>query len=343
MVSIKIKKGNTILITFGYESRELALACYKKILQKGAVAIPRCHLPGFGYSYYKYATDEILKRFPKIAMFEAKNIQGVIHLDTEYNTREMSNVDPKRMAMRRKASEKVSDYVVDKDNWVLCGYPTQAMAQEAEMSLEEYEDFFFHAVLQDWKKESKRQEVLQKILEKAEKVHIIGEGTDLKFSIKGKHAKKCDGTRNMPDGEVFTEPVKGSVHGKIHYTFPAIYGGREVEDIKLEFKNGKVVKASAKKNEKFLKEMLKMDAGASYIGEFGVGVNYGIQKYTKDILFDEKIGGTIHLALGRAYKETGGENKSALHWDMIKDLRKNGELWIDGKLIQKNGKFKIKF
>ena len=145
------------------------------------------------------------------------------------------------------------------------------------------------------------------------------------------------------NGEVFTEPVKNSVNGYIEYSFPAIKSGKEVDGIKLEFKNGKVVKATATKNEKFLKEMINMDKGASYIGEFGIGTNFGITKFVKQILFDEKIGGTIHLALGKAYEETGGENKSALHWDMIKDLRKGGQVIIDGKVIQKNGKFTFKF
>jgi len=183
---------------------------------------------------------------------------------------------------------------------------------------------------------------LKKILDKAKHVRITSPDTDLEFSIKDRKAIKCDGHRNIPDGEVFIAPVKKTVNGYISYSFPAIKSGKEVDGIKLKFKNGKVVKASATKNEKFLKEMINMDKGSCYIGEFGIGMNYGIKKFIKQILFDEKIGGTIHLALGMAYKEGGGKNESALHWDMIKDLRKKGELYIDGKLIQKNGKFTFK-
>lgn len=339
--SIKVNKGDVIVISFGVDAAGLALECFKLVLQKGAKPLAKPYLPRFGHAYYKHAPDEVLQAFPKIAMFEAENVQGHIQIDVDYNTREMSNIDPKKMTMRRKSSEKVSNFIVNQDNWILCGYPTSAMAQEAEMSLEEYEAFFFDAVLADWEAASKKQNVLEKVMNEGKEVHITGEGTDLRFSIAGKKAKKCDGHRNMPDGEVFTEPVKNSVNGTIVYDFPCVYSGRVVEGVKLVFKDGKVIEATATKNEEFLKEMLAMDEGASYLGEFGVGVNFGIQNFTKDILFDEKIGGTIHLALGRSYEETGGENKSALHWDMIKDLRKKGKLLIDGKVIQKDGKFQI--
>jgi aminopeptidase len=209
------------------------------------------------------------------------------------------------------------------------------------MSLDEFEDFVYNATNIDWKKESKKQDKLKRILDKGKMVRIVGEDTDLSFSIMGRKALKCDGKHNMPDGEVFIAPVENSTNGKIAYSYPAIRLGKEVDGIKLEFKNGKVVKFSARKNESLLRESLNIDSGAKRLGEFGIGVNSGIKKFIKQILFDEKIGGTIHLALGMAYKEGGGRNKSAIHWDMIKDLRKGGSLYIDGKLIQKNGKFVI--
>ncbi|MBW2999656.1 aminopeptidase [Candidatus Woesearchaeota archaeon] len=340
--SIKIKKGNVIEISCGPEAKSLALEVYKLVLLKGAFPRLRVGLPGAGYLYYKHATKAQLEHFPKISYYEAKNLDGYISIGTEYNTKELTSIDPKKIATRSRVMKKISDVIVDKDNWVVCEYPTNSLAQDAEMSLEEFEDFCYKATNQDWAKEAKRQEKLVKLLNKANSVRIVAKDTDIKFSIKGKKAIKCAGTRNMPDGEVFTEPVKRSVNGYISYSFPAIKSGKEVNGIKLEFKNGKVVKASAEKNEKFLKEMLKVDPGASYVGEFGIGINYGIKKFIKQILFDEKIGGTIHLALGRGYKETGGENKSAIHWDMILDMRNGGKLYFDNKLIQKNGKFTIK-
>jgi len=337
--SIKIKPGAIIEISCGPEAKDLAVECHNLVLKKGGLPRVKVALPEIGYWYYKLADKNQLEAFPKISMMEAENTDGHISIGAEYNTKEFSNIDPKKMMTRSKVTRKISDFIVDQDNWVICEYPTNALAQDAEMSLPEFEDFCFGATNLDWAKESKKQDKIQKLLEKTEKVRIIGEETDLTFSIKGKNAVKCDGKRNMPDGEVFTEPVKHSVNGHIRYSFPAIKGGKEVDGIRLWFKNGKVVKAAAEKNEDYLKTMIKMDEGSSYIGEFGIGVNFGIKRFIKEILFDEKIGGTIHLALGRAYKETGGENKSALHWDMIKDLRKNGELYFDGKLVQKHGKF----
>lgn len=339
--SIKVKKGSTVEVSCGPEAKPLVLEIARMILKKGAVPLVRTGLDGYAYTYYKYAPLNVLKKTPKIALFEAKNVGASISIGTDTNTKELSNVDPKKVAIRSKVTRKLSDITLKKDNWVYLEYPTNALAQDADMSLEEFEDFVYGACFADWKKEGRRQEKLVRLLERTKNVRIKHKDTDLRFSIKGKKAIKCCGNRNMPDGEVFTEPVKHSVNGYIKYTFPAIKGGREVDGIRLEFRNGKVTKATAEKNEEYLKTMLRMDKGASYIGEFGIGVNYNIRKFVKQILFDEKIGGTIHLALGRAYNETGGENKSALHWDMIKDLRNGGGIYFDGKLVMKNGKWKI--
>ncbi len=339
--SIKIKKGDVIEVSTGYEAKELALEVCRLIIKKGA--LPRVHvgLDGYAYTYFKYATEEQLTRYPKIAVYEAKNSDGSISIGAEYNTKELTNIDPKKMAMRKKATKILSDIHLKKNNWVICEFPTNSLAQDAEMSLQEFEEFCYSATNIAWAKVSKQQDKLKKILDKGKTVRIKSPDTDLTFSIKGRQGIKCDGHRNMPDGEVFIAPVEKSTNGYIKYSYPAIREGKEVDGIRLEFKNGEVVKAEAAKNEKLLKEMIKLDKGSKYLGEFGIGVNYGIKKFVKQILFDEKIGGTIHLALGMAYKEGGGKNESALHWDMIKDM-KNGELYIDGKLIQKNGKFTFK-
>ena len=318
--SVKVKKGELVVISASSEAAPLALECYKMVLKRGA--FPRVHfsMPGFAYAYYRHANFQQLNYFPEVAEFEAKKLDKEINIGAPLNTKEFSNIDPKKIAIRRKIVHPISEIILKK-KWVCCEYPTNALAQDAEMSLEEFEDFLFKTTNVDWKKESKKQDKIKKILDEGEKVRIVADDTDITFSIKGRTAIKCDGEHNMPDGEVFIAPIETSTEGFIHYSYPAICGSREVSGITLKFKNGAVVSAKAVKNEKFLKAMIKTDEGAKYLGEFGIGMNPGITKFIKNIIFDEKIMGSIHLAVGRAYKEGGGVNESALHWDMIKDLR----------------------
>jgi aminopeptidase len=192
--------------------------------------------------------------------------------------------------------------------------------------------------ISEWKKIRKEQEKVCNFLNKTNKIHIVGPDTDLTFSVKDRKWLNCSGDKNMPDGEVFTGPIENSANGKIRFTFPGIYMGREVEDITLTFKNGKVVKASAAKGEELLKEILKIK-GADRIGEAAIGTNYGITRFTKNMLFDEKMGGTIHIALGKSYAESGGKNSSPIHWDILKDMKRGGEIYADKELFHKNGKF----
>ncbi len=339
--SITVKKGSKIVINYQAEAYPLVLECYKLILKKGAYPIIHCGMPGFNYAYFKYASEEQLMKFPEIAMHEAENTNGEINIGASYNSRELTSIDPKKIALRRKTTKPISDVIHKKANWVLVEYPTNAIAQDAEMSLEEIEDFIFNATNIDWKKVKKEGEKLKKVIDKGEKVRIIGKGTDISFSIKGRIAANSAGKFNMPDGEVFTSPVETTTQGHIFYEFPAVYGGKEIEGVRLVFKDGKVIKAEASKNQDYLRQMLKIDKGASMLGELGIGINYGIKRFTKRTLFDEKIGGTIHLALGNSFPECKGTNKSALHWDMIKDLRKEGTVYIDNKPILKNGKILV--
>ena len=244
-----------------------------------------------------------------------------------------------------KASRPLKNKLLKK-KWTLTLFPTEAYAQDAEMSLRDFEDFVYGATFSDeddpvkaWQDLKKRQDGLISKLEGAKEVQIIGPGTDLWMSIAGRTFINSAGTHNMPSGEVFTGPVEDSAEGVIAYDYPVVNQGREIDGIRLVFEKGKVVEATATKNQDFLLKMLDMDPGARRLGELGIGTNFKIQRFIKTILFDEKIGGTIHLALGASYAETGGKNSSGLHWDMIKDLRKGGELRIDGKAIQKDGKF----
>ncbi|MDD5178116.1 MAG: aminopeptidase, partial [Candidatus Nanoarchaeia archaeon] len=333
----------TIQITGSETARELLLEVYKQVLERGAYPILDVNLEGSSYIYYKTASEEQLKKFPEIALFKVRKADAYISLWGDLNTRELSNINPKKLALRRKTTNPISELIHKKDRWVTLDFPTNALAMEADMSLKEFEDFVYKACLVDWDEMKKKQEKLKKIIDHGNKVRIIGEETDIEMSIKGRTGVNRPGIFNIPDGEVFTSPVENSANGFISYTFPAIYSSKEVSGIKLRFEKGKLVKATAEKNEDLLKALIKMDHGASRLGELGIGTNYNIDKFIKNILFDEKIGGTIHLALGNSFKEAGGKNKSALHWDMIKDLRKGGEILVDDKVIQRNGKFKFKF
>ncbi len=339
--STKVKKGERVRINTDPLSAPLAKEIYKLCIQRGAHPTVNCVLPGFTYDYYKYASDEQLRKFPDIAMYEAKNTQVWISIGGDHNTRELSNVDHKKIALRRRTTNPLSEQIIGHTRWVGFDYPSNALAQDAGMSLEEYENFVYGAVLLDWKKWSQRMKKLRDAMNKTHTVRIVTPDTDLRMSIKGRNAVIGDGSCNMPDGEVFTAPIVESVEGFITFDYPAIYNGNEVEGVRIEFRKGKAVNETATKNGKFLTAMLNTDKGARYLGELGIGANYNIQKFTKNILFDEKIGGSVHIAFGSAYKECKGTNKSALHWDMIKDLRKGGELYFDGKLVQKNGKFRL--
>ncbi len=339
--SAKVKKGDTVLVRGDELGKPLILEVYRKVIEAGGNPLTSVSFDEMNKIFYDSASKEQLSYTSKIKLYEAKNCDAVIIVHAPANSKSLTTVNPAKMTMRSKANKPISEIIVNKKRWVLTNYPTQALAQDAEMSIEEYEDFLFNATNLDWVKVDREQERIKKVIDKGRTVRIVGKDTDLTFSIKGRKGIKCSGSSNMPDGEIFYAPVEDSANGHIYYEFPAIHGGKEVTGIRLGFEKGKVVKATAEKNEEYLFAMLDTDKGARYLGEFGIGTNYGIKRFTRDILFDEKIGGTVHLALGRSYKESGGKNDSAIHWDMIKELREDGALYLDGKRIQENGKFLI--
>jgi aminopeptidase len=252
----------------------------------------------------------------------------------------LTGIDSHKQALSAKAYQPFLATYMNNVRWVTCNFPCSALAQDADMALDDYADFLFGACLIDWKATEAYMRQIKQAFDAGDLVRVVGPGTDLTFRIAGRPGVVCAGDKNMPDGEVFYSPVEDSAEGFITYDFPAIYNGREVDGVRLEFRSGTVVGATAKKGEEFLLRMLDTDLGARRLGEFGIGCNFGIQRFSKDILFDEKIGGTIHLALGRAYTEAGGSNQSAIHWDMIKDLRTEGRLELDGRVVQENGKFR---
>jgi aminopeptidase len=342
--SLKVKKGERVVVIGDYTAKPLMLEIYKTLINKGALDVKlRYDSYEIAEIFYKYATNEQLIYFPQIDLDEMKYFDCYLRIVSSVNTRGLTNVDAEKISRRSKILKPISDFRVEKMRWCVTRFPTEAQAQEADMSLSDYEDFVFTAINKvNWKKKFREQEKLRKLLDKTKKVRLVAADTDLILKITGRRAENGGGEFNMPDGEVFTSVVEDSPEGIISYSYPAIYLGREFNDVRLEFKKGKVVSASASKNEKDLYKILDMDKGARYIGELGIGNNFQINKFTKDILFDEKIGGSIHIALGKGYKETLSKNESALHWDMIKDLRFGGQIWFDDKLVQKDGKWVIR-
>lgn len=339
--SVKAKPGETVLIRGNDLAKPLVIALYREVIRAGAH--PRLTI-GFDETaeiFYREAGRDQLLKFPVIAEFEAKNIDCLISIISPSNLKALSSVEPSRMIARAKVLKPINEWTMSKVRWSLVNYPTPALAQEAEMSLPEYEDFLYTACLQDWPRRARMMKRIAGRFAKAGEVLITGKDTELKLRIKGRKFIIGRGDFNMPDGEIFTGPVEDSAQGKIHYEFPAIHGSREVAGVRLWFEKGQVVKATAEKNQDYLQSMLASDPGSRRLGELGIGLNYSIKRFCKDILFDEKIGGTVHLALGRSYPETGGKNQSAIHWDMIKDLRKGGAIYLDGRLVMKNGKYLI--
>ncbi|MDH7517247.1 MAG: aminopeptidase [Candidatus Thermoplasmatota archaeon] len=349
--SLALKKDDLFVISGGILAAPLIKEVYKQAIEVGANPYARVGIDGLSEIFYKYSSEKQLKYVSPISKFEIKNIDAQLSIISPTNTRSMTNVDPKKQAISSVAHREIHDIFLDRAakkelRWCLTEYPTNAAAQDAEMSLDEYENFIFNAAhvnakdpIGYWKKVYREQEKIRKMLNTKKKIRVVAEDTDLTISVAGRKWINCYGKENFPDGEIFTGPIENSADGFISYSFPASHGGREVDDIQLWFKKGVVVKAKASKGEKFLHTMLDMDDGSRRIGEFAFGMNQGIKRYIKNTLFDEKIGGTIHIAVGSGYPETGSKNKSSLHWDMMCDLRKNGEVYADGELIYKKGRF----
>jgi len=333
--STQTKNGDRVLIRADVLAKDLALEVYKHALMRGAHPWIRTDMPDSGYVFYRYASDSQIGFLPEHELAEIKNTDVYILLRAPLNVKEFSGIDPRKISNRLKVLKPILDWRVQKTRWVAFFYPTEALAQEAEMSLHEFEDFVYNACLIDWKQVSKELHTLKQRVDVADKVEIVSHDTHLSFSVQGRTSVAANGDKNMPDGELFTSVVEDSVEGNIRFDIPAILHGNVVEDINLTFQRGIIVDAKAGKNQTFLEKMLDTDAGAKRIGEFGIGFNYDITRSVKNILFDEKIGGTIHFALGSGYQETLSKNESAIHWDMIKDLRRDGEIYFDGKLVMK--------
>ncbi len=354
--STRVKPGDRVLIEATTAAEPLIRELYIQILQKGGHPHPMIALPGMmpfsqDELYLTYANDSQLDFVPTFYKLAYDQFESRIRIHSATNTRGLTNIDPNKVQRHSKAIGVITEAQMRRGGegvfkWVTTLYPTEAYAQDASMSLKEYEDFVFGAVhaqeddpIAYWKGTAAGQQKAIDFLAGKGQVVLRGPNVDLTLSIKNRKFMNSTGTHNMPDGEIFTGPVEDSVNGWVKFTYPAIYGGVAVEGAELTFSNGRVEQAKAEKNQDYLLKMLESDSGSRYLGEFAIGTNFDINKFTGNILFDEKIGGSFHMALGAGYPETGSKNKSAIHWDMICDLRTDSEILVDGELFYKNGRF----
>ncbi|MDY6771584.1 MAG: aminopeptidase [Candidatus Nanohaloarchaea archaeon] len=408
--SLNLQDGDLVEITFEDGGKALAREVYRKALQAGAHPVFSLDDSEFSRIFYEEASDEQLEHIPDHVEHKVEDLDASLRIRAPSNTRELAEVDPARMQQAQTARKELKDEIIEHTTWSLTQFPTKALAQEAEMSYQAYREFAMDACVKDWEEESRKYQQLKQKVDQGSEVRIQGKDTDLTFSIGERDGIKrvgalSDGTSNVPGGEVFTAPIVDSVEGEIYFELPAVTGGREVKGVRLVFEDGEVVDFTAEKNEDLLEERLQTDDGSDRLGEFGIGTNFDIDRFTKNILFDEKIGGTVHLALGSAYRkcfervvdldaidqrdlddeafhdliaearealrdeefdalldqagrdeqrilttfrdrweeladpEDSQVNDSSVHWDMIKDLREQGSMSIDGETILEEGEF----
>ena len=338
--STRIKKGDRVLISAaGFEAAPLVKELYALCLKRGADYVEYSFQDQeIDRQFFQHANKKQLACFPQHKLDFYKTLTAYIGISAGQNSMVNATSNMKSMVEYQKLTRPLVDQRVKHTKWVVTRYPTHGAAQEARMSLDEYESYLFGACNIDWAAESKKMEKLKRLMDKTDRVRLVGPDTDLRFSIKGLKGIKCDGRYNMPDGEVFTAPVRDSVEGHITYNCPTVYQGKEFNGIRLSFKEGKIIAADAGGMTGVLNNILNTDPGARYIGEFAVGVNPNITTPMRNILFDEKIFGSIHFTPGQAYDEADNGNRSAVHWDMVR-LMHDGEIWFDNTLIQKAGLF----
>ena len=349
--SAEIKPGDRVAIEATTAALPLVRALCATILERGGYPHLLLELPDQEEILFAHANDEQLDAIPAFRKLAYDQFESRIRIHSATNPRALSSVDPARLRRHQKASASILETQMRRGadrsfKWVTTLFPTEGYAIEAEMSLSNFEDFVYHACHADqadpvayWNKVEASQKKIIDRIEGHDQVVLRGPNVDLSLSIKGRKFLNAAGKSNMPDGEVFTGPVEDTLNGFVRYSYPAIYSGVLVEGVELTFSNGKVTQARAEKNQAFLMEMLESDPGARYVGEFAIGTNYEIDRFSHNILFDEKLGGSFHMALGAGYPETGSHNKSIIHWDMICGMQKDSEILLDGEVVYKNGKF----
>lgn len=349
--STKVKPGDRVLITGETPAIPLMEQLYVEVLGAGGHPHVEVGLPSLSRYLYLYGNKDQLEYVSPLSRALIDNFDVAVAIMSETNPYHMSGVDPRKQALRHRATTKVTERQIKRMNdgslrACITIFPTMAYASGAEMDLEDFEDFVFGACyvdhpdpLERWRQVTRHQNRVISFLKTRKRIRIEAPGTDLSFSVDGRGWVNCDGQVNFPDGEIYTCPHETSAEGTVEFTYPACLYGREVEQVRLTFEAGRVVAATAKKNEDFLREMLDTDEGARRLGEFAIGTNKGVNRFSKNILFDEKIAGTCHLAVGASAPGCGGRNRSAIHWDMVCDLRRGGAIHADGKVIYRDGEF----
>lgn len=347
--SVEVQKGQQVAIRTSPIADELTLAVYEEVVKAGGHALVINEVPGADEIFFRYASDEQLEYVSPVSKLVLDTFDASILIWSDHNTRKLSGIHPERLSRHRKAQSALMKSSMKRAaegtyKWTATVYPCNAMAQEADMSLRDYTEFVYGAGFLDeddpvalWREEEARQKKLTSWLKGREQAVIKGANVDITLSIKDRAFIESAGKKNFPSGEIFTGPVEDSVNGWVRFKYPAIYSGQEIADIELWFEDGKVVRETASKNQELLTSTLNTDAGSRYLGEWGIGTNYRIQRFTKNMLFDEKIGGTIHFAVGAGYPETKSKNESAIHWDMLCDMAES-EITVDGELFYQNGK-----
>ncbi len=350
--SHKVKEGERIGVLSPPLANELNLAIYKEIILAGGLPSLLTQPPGTAEILLKYGSDEQISDISPMQKLVIEEYDGMMLIWAASNTRALSGIPPQKQALARKAQaplfKRMNERVASGEaRWTGALFPTAAQAQEADMSLTDYEDFVYKAgkleeddPVKEWRKVEQEQQRLIDWLAGKNEIVLRGQHIDLRMNIAGRSFINACGKQNFPDGEIFTSPVEDSANGWVRFGYPAIFGGREVNDIELWFEDGKVVKEKAQKGEEFLTTILNTDDGSRFLGELGIGTNYDIQRFTKHMLFDEKIGGTIHLAVGSGFPKAGGLNNSGVHWDMLCNMAE-GEILADGELFYRDGKFAV--
>ncbi|MDI3340534.1 MAG: aminopeptidase [Sphaerobacter sp.] len=351
--SLELRPGETVVISGGRLAAPLLLATYRHALRLGALPILDVHLPEAQEILLRHGSDAQLQAISPLEEFASTQADARLSVAAAENTRMLAGIDPARQRVFGRARADLRQRHLERAargelKWTATLFPTAAYAQEADLSLHDYAEFVFRAGFLDdpdpvarWRELAAYQQRLIDWLTPRREVHVTGPDTDLRLRIAGRTWINSDGHRNFPSGEIFTGPIEDSVEGTIRFTHATIVQGREVEDVRLWFERGRVVRATAARNQAFLEAMLETDAGARYVGEFAFGTNRAIDRFTRNILFDEKIGGTIHLALGAGYPDSGSQNQSAIHWDLICDLRQGGQVTVDGEVFLKDGEYVV--
>ncbi len=351
--SVAVRPNDKVYLQGSSATEPLLKALYIEVLKAGGNPYVRAQLPGMDELLYRHASDDQLRYVSPVARLVYETYDVFISLSGSLNTKELTNVAPDKLVLAKQASRDLFTTFMRRAasgelRWVGTLYPTSAYAQDAEMGMSEYEDFVFNACLPDladpvrhWRELSAWQGKLVEWLKGKKTLRVEGPNVELQMKIDGRSFANCDGKRNMPDGEIFTGPVEDSVEGHVCFSYPTVYDGRRLEKVELWFEKGKVVKARAEKGEDFLLQTLDTDDGARYVGEFAIGTNKGITRATGNTLFDEKINGSFHMALGAGMPETGSRNESAIHWDLVCDLMGGGRIRVDEQLIYENGTFLI--